>query len=362
MNPPTRWQGPLPQSLPQLPSGQLTAPQWSVVLGRCDDQGALAYVKVKGLAAQQPRENLRIVGTLVGPQCRRATTLPITVRLTAMGSKSEKSTVTPEFDPVAVAILTEPSYWTPELPNLYQLDAQLLDGDRIVTTVCSTVGLRRLGVRGRSFWLEGRRYVPRGILASDSAPTATGLAVITSPTPEVCSAADQSGLAIAAGLIDDFSPGDAIGTDYDQAVACMAAWASHPAVLFGVLPLQIQSSDLNRIAAHARGLKGTMLLGMEVLGTHVPPTDLPAGIDFLVVRLPVNGLPDRQWREHAPPVPLVALRPLACGRDPESDSESKNNIEERRQNCDQLQATLAAWGLAAGGDRLPWDWAGYFVA
>jgi len=60
-------------------------------------------------------------------------------------------------------------------------------------------------------------------------------------------------------------------------------------------------------------------------------------------------------------VPLVALRPLACGRDLKSGAESKNNSEERRQSCDQLQATLAAWGLAAGGDR-PWDWAGYFVA
>ena len=360
MNPPTRWQGPRPQSLPELPSGQWTAPQWSVVLGRCDDMQARVYVKVKGLAAQQPCENLRIVGTLVGPQCRRATTLPITVQLTTMGRKSEKSTVTPEFDPVAVAILTEPSYWTPELPNLYQLDAQLLDGDRIIRTVCSTVGLRRLGVRGRSFWLEGRSYVPRGILASDSAPTATGLAVITNPTPEVVSAADQSGLAIAAGLLEDFSSGGLISTFYDAQVACVAAWANHPAVLFGVLPLQIQSSALNRIATHIRGLKGTMLVGMEVLGTHVPPTDLPVGIDFLVVRLPANGLPDKQWHEHAPPVPLVALRPLACGRDLKSGAESKNNSEERRQSCDQLQATLAAWGLAAGGDR-PWDWAGYFV-
>ena len=33
-----------------------------------------------------------------------------------------------------------------------------------------------------------------------------------------------------------------------------------------------------------------------------------------------------------------------------------------RSGCDALQTALAAWGLAAGVERLPWDWAGYLVS
>jgi hypothetical protein len=106
-----------------------------------------------------------------------------------------------------------------------------------------------------------------------------------------------------------------------------------------------------------RPLKGTMLVGLEVDGTQ-PPDPVPAaivgGVDCIIVDLPCDGLPHDGWRFGSPwgaDKPLVAQRAVAAG-----------NTAEHRQECDRLQAALAAWGLAEGATQLPWDWAGYLTA
>ena len=321
-------------------------PQWSVVLGRADDMRAEVYVRLAGTALRERREHLRITGTLVGPQCERATTLPITVPLTAIPSVAAAG-----CEPIARAILTEPSYWTPELPNLYRLQAQLMDGTSLLETCDCLVGLRRLGVRGRSFWLESRRFVLRGMAADGNHLEATALheagaaAVIVNPTLDVCERADRSGVAIAA-ILPEFPTAS---FDLVSRLAHIAAWARHPSVVLVVIPRPFELESVQQLATQAQKMKGTMLLGLEVDGTAPPPRVLPKEIDFLAVCLPPATLPDAQWREHTHGIPLVARRPDVL------------HSAGHRSDCDQLQAALAAWGMAAGEQRLPWDWAGYCV-
>jgi hypothetical protein len=228
------------------------------------------------------------------------------------------------------------------MPNLYRLEAEAIESGAAIACVDRLIGLRRLGIRGRSLWLDGRRWVPRGVVlpAADfdaaklrAAAVAT---VIDKPPEAVCAAADSAGVAVVA-VIDSSASADRIA-------ARIVEWARHPSVMLAVLPREC--------GAHAVAigqLKGTMLVGLAVDGTAVPEP-VPAGVDCLVVELPAGALPHEAWRDRAPPVPLVACRPFGPA------------AELSRAGCDRLQADLAAWALATSGAAPPWDWAGYLQA
>jgi hypothetical protein len=302
------------------------APRIEAVLGRADDMRAEVYARLVN-AAEDGRPTLR--GRLSGPRCSLATTLPTSLRLEDLGG-------TP---PVARGILTEPSYWTPEMPNLYRLEAEADESDAIIARVDRLIGLRRLGVRGRSLWLDGRRWVPRGLTLPEASFEAAKLraagmaAVIAEPPEALCAAADSAGVAVVA-VVDPV-------VSADQIAARIAEWGRHPSVMLAVLP-----RERGAHAAAIGQLKGTMLVGLAVDGTSAPEP-VPAGVDCLVVELPERALPHEAWRDRAPPVPLVACRPGSPA------------AEVSRAGCDRLQADLAAWGIAGSGAAPPWDWAGY---
>ena len=135
------------------------------LLGRADDMRAEVWLRCTppspGTAAIGPA--LVVSGTLVGPECSTAATLPTTVSLVDQGAVEGQP-------PLARGICTEPGFWTPELPNLYRAEVTLRRGDDVVASGRRMIGLRRLGVKGRSLSLDGRRYVPRGV-ACQANPT-----------------------------------------------------------------------------------------------------------------------------------------------------------------------------------------------
>lgn len=313
-------------------------PGIAVTLGPCDDMRAEVFFRVPRSAADPGGAPPRLTGTLVGPECRRSTTLPVTARLVDLGPPPGDVPVG-SAPLVARAVLTEPAFWTPELPNLYRLEARVDCGDAVPATYAIRVGLRRLGVRGRSFRLDGRRWVPRGVrldapaLDVDALRQGAATAVVVNPDAAVCGRADAEGVAVIAVL-------DA-GPTVD-AVERITAWAIHPAVVMALLPAGASSAAAAAVAAAVRGGKGTLQLGWTVDGSQ-PPPDVPAGIDWLAVTVGRDGLPHAAWRDAAPPLPLVA-----CGG------------AGGRAGCDALQARLAAW-LLDGVAVPPWDWAGYVV-
>ena len=326
-------------------------PEVLVLLGRCDEMRAEVYARLVARPSKAGAGRLSLVGTLVGPRCGTATTLPITVSwIDAAGGANV----------MARAVLMEPSYWTPELPNLYDVDLQVIAEDRPLMRVARAVGLRRLGVRGRSLWLEGRRWVLRGVSlegenASGGALQPHHLAalheqqtagLVCDPDSALCAAADRLGVALAAILLDEARQNFAVPVAAER----ITAWAQHPSVALVILPRQLGMLQAAELAEAVRYTKGTLLLGLEVDAREPPPTNLPAGIDCLVAVLTNDHVPHDAWRA-LPPVPVLAWRQGGAAGG-------------ARTGCDALQAALAGWGMKAvnKAGQIPWDWAGYLVS
>jgi hypothetical protein len=302
-----------------------------VVLGACAD--VRADVLVRPAVGPVPA-GCRIVGTLTGPRRGRDTTLPVTARLqpTSGGSR---------------AILTEPAYWTPDLPNLYRLEATVEGAAGPPVGVDRLVGLRRLGVRGRSLWLDGRRWVPRAVRASglpgiDACKPATLAALVSEPDETLLEQANEIGVAVLAIVSSEAAVDPAAVADR------IAGWAAHPSAIAAILPVGLSPEAVATIATTSRPRRDTLLLAASVAGADPPPESLPAGIDVLAVTVEPGRTPHGAWRAGA------ALPLLAWSHEPASPAAG-------RAPCDVLQATLAAWGTAGGRERLAWDWAGYVV-
>lgn len=304
----------------------------TVVLGRCDEMRAEVFLRADA-SADVPR--CTIAGTLAGPRRGRDTTLPVTVRFqpTATGG-------------VARALLTEPAYWTPDLPNLYRFAATVRSGDAPPRSIDRLVGLRRLGVRGRSLWLDGRRWVPRAVRAEgcagiDACKPAALAALVTDPDESTLAHADAIGVAVLA-LVSATTADPAAIADR------IAAWSAHPSAALAILSQEFSAANIAAIARAALPRRDTLLLAAEVTGIHPPPATTFPGIDALVVSLEVDQLPHDTWRDGAE-VPLVAWR--RAGAAPGAG----------RAPCDALQAALATWAAAGKPDARARDWAGYVV-
>lgn len=319
------------------------------LLGRCDSLRADVYFRAT-LPAGLDVAAAKLSGTLAGPDCAHAITLPVTATLAA-ASGDTGSADAPTL--VARTILTEPASWTPELPNLYRLDARLEVGGRHVAAWRQPVGLRRLGIRGRSLWLDGRRHVPRGLVAGMEAidlaafRAAALAAVVPDPSGVFLGRCDAEGVVVVGLLADE--TGRLFGVE--DATAAVTRWAWHPSVFVAVVPRGVSAAAVEQIATTTRKHRGTLLLAWEVDGSRPPPA-VAAGVDLLVVTLPAEGVPHEVWRAKLPAVPLVARRPSGAASAPAMRPPS-------RRECDSLQAALAGWGTAAGGPAP--DWAGYVV-
>lgn len=307
---------------------------------------AEVYVRLMEAVDASPPSPVRLDGTITGPHCRRATMLPSTMRLADLGPAAGGGRAA-----VARAIVTEPAYWTPDIPALYRLELQVREGDGMPRPIERSIGLRRLGVRGRSFWLDGRRWVPRGT-AFDSttfdgaaAHDAGVAAFVAEPTVGTCEQADREGVAVIAVLGDGSDARPAI----DRASDAIAAWSLHPSVALVILPCHWPTELTAAVAAAGRRHKGTMLLGLSVDGERPPPEEWPPAVDCLVVQLVRGRLPHPAWRR-GPPLPLVAWR----------GDGSAEPID--RRCCDRLQADLAEWATGDGSGDPVVDWAGYLVA
>jgi len=318
-----------------------------VQLGRADDLRAELVIEV-GLPPDLAKAatELTLEATCSGPESVRSTTLPVQLPVSPGGRRKAAGGDLLQ----GRVVLTEPAYWSPELPMLYRVGGRLLSAGQPVAGLDEWVGLRRLGVRGRSVWLDGRRWVPRGLAggrASDpdladwlAAVEATTVAVVELPAAVAaddrlplwnCLAeADRLGRP----LFIRLAAGSPLAT-----TAGVARLARHPAVLAAMLP-----AELFAAAAEWKRVAGTMLLAAEVPGTQPPPAALP-GIDLLVVRLAADALPADIWRVPAT-LPAVVWQAAAAPS---------------RAGCDRLQAALASWRQAGEGPPADWDWAGFLV-
>ncbi len=106
-----------------------------IVVGDVNDVEARVfarYLAPRG-AAISPGEPITIRGTLRGPNCEFARTLPAVFMFRGVAGASP---------PMAELVVTDPCCWSPELPHLYQCDIVAEQGERVVAEYHGTIGLR----------------------------------------------------------------------------------------------------------------------------------------------------------------------------------------------------------------------------
>jgi hypothetical protein len=109
----------------------------SITVGDVNDVEAHVYARYSGVSGQRSdasaSERVRMQGTLRGPFCKNARTLPAEIAFRDLGPKEIG---------VARAIVPDPCVWSPELPHLYELHVEARRGEQIVAAYDGTIGLR----------------------------------------------------------------------------------------------------------------------------------------------------------------------------------------------------------------------------
>ena len=130
-----------------------------VFFGASDPAQARIYAQVElpeSLLANQA--DLQLSGRLIGPDCEFAHTLPARIPIVHRDASHARL--------LAEAIVPDPCFWNPELPFLYRAEIQLHRGNSLLASWQRTLGIRRLGPRGRFLFFDGKRFVLRGIFCN----------------------------------------------------------------------------------------------------------------------------------------------------------------------------------------------------
>ena len=91
------------------------------------------FARYVGETQDMSDEPVVLRGTLRGPYCERAHTLPAEIAFRDLGPKEMG---------MAQAIVPDPCVWSPELPHLYQVDVEARQGERVVAEYHGMIGLR----------------------------------------------------------------------------------------------------------------------------------------------------------------------------------------------------------------------------
>jgi hypothetical protein len=283
---------------------------------------SLAVVEFHLIEGELPAE---MVANLVGPFCAASRTLstayPLELRssqgLSAAGSVS----------------ITDPCYWTPDLPFLYRLEFSRPDAAGRVILAEQPLGLRRLRPFRQSLLWNGRRVVLRGAAVdqpffdSIDGAKAAGMTLLASDlTKDQGNAADQRGVPLICDLRDrQVGPIDLQRLSTRASVAIILVDAH-----------QVMPCDLDRLTPQS-------IVAVAVYSDDAPEfseSSVPSWCDAMVVELEEQPLPSEapsKWNK-----PVIAIRRGVTYAD----------FHEARAACDRLQAELAP----------EFDLAGYFVA
>ena len=109
------------------------AGSFEIIVGDVSDVEAHVRVRYHG-----PEPDIALYGSLRGPFCENARTLPAEISFNQTKSAAQ---------PQAEAIVLDPCMWTPELPHVYEVNVEARQADRVIDTYHGTIGLRRLSPR-----------------------------------------------------------------------------------------------------------------------------------------------------------------------------------------------------------------------
>ncbi len=265
-------------------------------------------------------------GKLIGPHCQYARTLPATFPVPSCEGGHPGISNLPEQ-----VVVTDPCYWTSQLPYLYNFEGEMKLADGTVQSWSHTVGFRRWEVEGRNLRLERRRIVLRGAVAApesevdlSDAHDAEVALIVKEPSDSFLQQASECGVIVIADLRN-------VDTDLTPHLIRLA-WQSSVALV-------LVSSTHNRYGFY---VPHAITLGHTV---HANAQFVPTSIahDWAsVVLVEFNaGEQPPHWLANADK-PVIAIR----------RGEDYADFTAARQACDRLQAELAP----------DFDLAGYFVS
>ena len=102
------------------------------------------------------RAGWRLTGTIRGPRSVRHETLPATMPFTDLG---------PGPTHLARAVVPDPSYWSPESPNLYDVTIELHREGEPTFVEKRMLGFKPIRAGERYLLREGKTWIPRGMKA-----------------------------------------------------------------------------------------------------------------------------------------------------------------------------------------------------
>jgi beta-galactosidase/beta-glucuronidase len=99
-----------------------------IVASEVNDIEARVHARYLGGA-----EGVAIVGTIRGPYCEKARTLPAEFSFREVKG-SDRAT--------SEAVIPDPSTWTPDVPHLYRVSVEARRGEEVVAKYDGEIGLR----------------------------------------------------------------------------------------------------------------------------------------------------------------------------------------------------------------------------
>jgi len=286
-----------------------SAPHLEIFAGRTSPAAASLYVRAPSL-----RADCRLTGRIVGPDCLHAATLQADFALQDLGGDPQ---------PLARATITEPCFWTPRTPYVYQAHVEVTREGQVVERCQRLCAARPWGTHGRNLVLAGKRWVMRGVWRDELRLEELGpwieaaaVACVPNPSDAVCSEASVRGLGIAARVE---------GT-VESVRAELARLAHWPAVLFAFLPASTPAAAFDRASPG-------LLLGQ--LPTDEKPYALRPWAQVLLAS--AEGPSDHAERLASLDTPVIVV-----GKSPDT------SIHGARLHCDRLQAAFAPVANFAG--------------
>jgi len=262
-------------------------------------------------------------GSLYGPFCDRARTLPARVPLVDLRGDDPRA-----GGLLASASVPDPCFWSPKLPFWYRATIELRRGGKVLAESQRLFGIRPLAARGRDLMLAGRRLVVRGAAAErveshdlDGWYDATAAMLVDEPGDERCEAASRRGVLLVARLRES--------AGMETRLLRLARW---PAVGIVVLPTGVT------LAEGACRRVPNLLLAEEPIAGQPPRLSPWAQLAVVQAANLEHGTAGKLG------VPVFAVRSSEPG-------EKYATPADARTACDRLQRDLASQG----------DFAGYIV-
>jgi len=262
-------------------------------------------------------------GNLIGPHCKYARTLPATFSIPPCEGLPEISNSTQR-------IITDPCYWTPQLPYLYNFEGEMKLADETVQPWTHTVGFRRWEVEGRNLRLERRRIVLRGAEVADesavdlhAAHDAEVTLLVKEPSDSFLQQASEIGVMVIADLRRVETP----------LTPRLLSLAWQPSVAFVLVSPQKKFGFYEPPAI-------TLGHTVDAKAPLEPESIAHEWASVLLVELNADERPP-DWLANTEKPVMVIRRGEAC-----------SDFQQARSACDRLQADLAP----------QFDLAGYFVS